>query len=395
VARRPAPAVQPAAAMAAAWPRANWVLVVAAVSLALAGVFLVQYGVERGLLTPPLRVPGALLLGLLLIAAAEWVRRRRGGTGSDTATIPSALAGTGLVSLAAGLLAGHLLHGLFGAWPAFAGLVLVATTAVALGWFYRPFLAAAGVTGALAVPLPVAPETGAPFLFGYLALVVLVALLIDTVRRWGFVSVLGVAAGSVAAWAVWLVGGPGNGPGLIGFGLAVALAAASVPIRRWRPDHPGPSPAGAVFVRGAGPVSFPVGLAWGGFAAACLAACAVASDAASAGAVWAGIGGLGLLFPIAAIWLARAPGLADLGTLPALLFLFAIGLEGAVAGPLAGPFMDAAFRPAELPPPGTATLLTALALIGAAMAAGRGLYGAGLRGWATAAGRCTRGSPPR
>jgi len=42
-----------------AWVAQNWFLAVAALSLALAGVFLVQYGVESGLLTPFWRVVGA------------------------------------------------------------------------------------------------------------------------------------------------------------------------------------------------------------------------------------------------------------------------------------------------------------------------------------------------
>ncbi|MBQ0748559.1 MAG: DUF2339 domain-containing protein, partial [Roseovarius sp.] len=49
-----------------AWLRGNWVLAVAGVSLALAGVFMVQYGVEQGLLTPFWRVMGALALGAAL-----------------------------------------------------------------------------------------------------------------------------------------------------------------------------------------------------------------------------------------------------------------------------------------------------------------------------------------
>ncbi|MEO1790538.1 MAG: DUF2339 domain-containing protein, partial [Pseudomonadota bacterium] len=38
------------------WLKANWVLAAGAASLSLAGIFLVQYGMERGLLTPFWRV---------------------------------------------------------------------------------------------------------------------------------------------------------------------------------------------------------------------------------------------------------------------------------------------------------------------------------------------------
>ncbi|WP_457646605.1 DUF2339 domain-containing protein, partial [Profundibacter sp.] len=46
------------------WLQANWFLAVAALSMALAGVFFVQYGIENGYLTPFWRVMGALALGV-------------------------------------------------------------------------------------------------------------------------------------------------------------------------------------------------------------------------------------------------------------------------------------------------------------------------------------------
>ncbi|HHB80764.1 MAG TPA: DUF2339 domain-containing protein, partial [Aliiroseovarius sp.] len=42
------------------WLRANWIYAVSAVSLAFAGLFLLQYGIEAGLLPPAARVAGAL-----------------------------------------------------------------------------------------------------------------------------------------------------------------------------------------------------------------------------------------------------------------------------------------------------------------------------------------------
>jgi uncharacterized membrane protein len=360
------------------WLQANWVLVVAAVSLGLAGVFLVQYGIEQGLLTPAMRVVGALGLGIALIGAGEWVRRRSGDTGSATAAIPSAFAGAGLVSLTAGFLSAHLLYGLIGVWPAFAALLLVAVTAVALGWFYGPFLAAAGLSGAMAVPFIVAPDPGQPMILGYLALVVLAGLTIDTVRRWAWASVLVLVLGAGAAFAVYQAGGMAAAPGFLAFGVAVALMTASVPARRWRPDHPGPSGLEALATPEA-TASFPVKLAWGGFAAAGAAAFLVTQDSATAGGAWAGIATLGLLSAIAALWFSGARGLADLGGLPAFLFLAVIGLQGVGPGPLATGFATAEFMRGEQAPPATVTILAALAMAGSALMALRGLAGAGLR----------------
>ncbi|MEO5621056.1 MAG: DUF2339 domain-containing protein, partial [Cypionkella sp.] len=46
------------------WLRENWVYAVSAASLALAGVFFVQYGIENGLLPPVARVAASIVFGL-------------------------------------------------------------------------------------------------------------------------------------------------------------------------------------------------------------------------------------------------------------------------------------------------------------------------------------------
>lgn len=60
------------------WLMANWFYAVSAISLALAGLFLVQYGIENDLFPPTARVLAALAFGAALIAGGEWVRRRFG-----------------------------------------------------------------------------------------------------------------------------------------------------------------------------------------------------------------------------------------------------------------------------------------------------------------------------
>ncbi|MEZ5768532.1 MAG: DUF2339 domain-containing protein [Paracoccaceae bacterium] len=68
-----------------AWLKINWIYVVSAVSLALAGLFLVEYGIEIGLLTPAVRVLAGLLLGTGFVAGGEYIRRKWGDR-SDVAT---------------------------------------------------------------------------------------------------------------------------------------------------------------------------------------------------------------------------------------------------------------------------------------------------------------------
>ena len=131
-------------AAAAAWLKENWFLAVAAISLALAGIFLVQYGIENGLLTPFWRVAGAVALGLALVGAGEVIRRRFGDddgeTAAATAFLPSTFSGAGLVALFAAVLSAHYLYGTIGAGASFFWLVGVAAISVALGWFYGPYL---------------------------------------------------------------------------------------------------------------------------------------------------------------------------------------------------------------------------------------------------------------
>ncbi|PKN55935.1 MAG: DUF2339 domain-containing protein, partial [Deltaproteobacteria bacterium HGW-Deltaproteobacteria-14] len=96
----------------ARWLAANWVYAVSALSLALAGIFFVQYGIEAGLLPPAARVGAAILFGLALIGAGEWLRRRgdgrgAGGSGGPAADLPATFAGAGLVSIFGAVIAAH------------------------------------------------------------------------------------------------------------------------------------------------------------------------------------------------------------------------------------------------------------------------------------------------
>ena len=93
-----------------AWMQKNWFFAVAAASLALAGVFLVQYGVEKGLLSPGLRVIAAITFGIVLIGAGEYVRRKLGSDEEGSfALLPSVFSGAGLVSMFAGVISARMM----------------------------------------------------------------------------------------------------------------------------------------------------------------------------------------------------------------------------------------------------------------------------------------------
>ncbi|MDT8856880.1 DUF2339 domain-containing protein [Paracoccaceae bacterium Fryx2] len=356
----------------ARWLRENWVYAVSALSLALAGVFFVQYGVERGLLPPLARVGLAILLGAALIVAGETLRRRFGDREGATAYLPSTFAGAGLVSIFAGVLAARQMYGLIGAETAFAGLMATAALAVALGWVYGPLLAAVGLLGAAAAPFLVGGDGASDWLYAHFALVAAVGLAVDAVRRWAWVSVLALALGYTGGGLI-LLGSQGSA-GMSLLLVVLAGLAVLLPVLRVWPDHPRPMIAEALWPRGPWP-EFPVRLAGGAVLASSLGLMVVQGGAGDSLLAFALLAGLAAVL---CLWSARAPGLGDLAALPAAAFLFRL-VQEAQAGPLAREFAGQALdlRAPESAAPLTVSVLLALAtlitLAGASRALARGV----------------------
>lgn len=315
------------------WLRENWFYAVSALSLALAGVFLVQYGIETGLLTPTMRVLAALGLGAALIGAGETIRRRFGdGTDSSTAYLPSVLSGAGLVSLFGGVLAARLLYDLAGPGLAFGGLVATTGLGLVLGWLTGPLLAAVALLGGFAAPFLVGGDTDSlEWLMGYFTLLAALGLGIDTLRRWAWVSVLSLTLSFGAGWLLW-IGAPGESLGAahMAMALALVLLACLIPARGQWPDHAGATLTGFVIGRAKDrkvevtqPI-FPVLLAAG----ALLAACAVllVMGGQSPTLFWIAAVGATALAALFILWSGRAVALADLTALPALTLLALIAL---------------------------------------------------------------------
>jgi uncharacterized membrane protein len=359
-----------------AWLQRNWFLAMAALSLMLAGVFLVQYGIEQGLLTPALRVAGAAALGAVLIGGGEWIRRRAasgagdtaGDVAGDTAHLPSTFAGAGLAVLAVAALSARHLYGMIGAEAAFVALLAVAALAVALGWFYGPFLAAAGLLGGLAAPFVVGGGGPPPAAFyGYSGALVVAGLLIDAVRRWAWVSVLVLVAGHAAAWVHFAAGA--GAAGYLAFALAVALAAVALPPLSFVPRHGGPSVTEAALRRGRGGwPEFPTRLGFGAGLAALGAAGLVQAAQPEGGAFWLVVAAIALLYLAAVMWMAEAPALEDLAFWAGLAFVAAVAAEGLQGGATAQAFRAAADRLPEIDPPRGASWLAAAGLAGSALA---------------------------
>lgn len=174
------------------------------IALAVAGVFLVIYSVENGLLTPPVRVALSFVFGAGLLGVAEAAHRFEKWV--DDPRVRQALAGAGLATLYAAFYLAGALYGLIGPGLAFAGLAGV--TALAIGLTFRFGLPAAvlGLVGGFATPLLVASQSAnVPVLTFYLAL--LTAGLALTGRRIGqpWLGAAALAAGF--GWGAVLLAG--------------------------------------------------------------------------------------------------------------------------------------------------------------------------------------------
>lgn len=365
-----------------AWMKENWFYAIAALSLALSGVFFVQYGIENGYLTPFWRVMGALGLGACLIIAGEWIRRRTGDEGdSHTAYLPSVFSGAGLVALFAGVLAARQMYGLIGPEMALVGLVGVSVLAVVLGWFYGPLLAMVGIIGATTAPFLVGGSSDDGWLFYYyFALIAVAGMLVDAIKRWAWVSALALIFTFVAAWFTFYSGA--GGVHFLGFALIAAIGAAMIPPMQVWPQHAGEMVSIAVTRikgRDAPWPEFPTRLATGAFVAATLVAALVSPKALNAGEVWLVLLTLALLLGMSLIWFRKAPALRDTFIFAPAAFLFVIFAQGELIGGLYLKFRAGQHRLPEASPPWDVTVIVAMALIGSAMIFWRGLSAAKYR----------------
>lgn len=140
------------------------------VTLAVAGVFLVRYSIERGLITPLLRVIMAFLFGFGLLAGAEAAHRFRDRIAD--VRVEQALAGAGLATLYAAFYLAGRQYGLIGQTLAFLGLAAVTAGAIALSFRFGLPSAVLGLVGGFTAPaLLGGEEANLPLLALYLALV--------------------------------------------------------------------------------------------------------------------------------------------------------------------------------------------------------------------------------
>lgn len=140
------------------------------IALAVAGLFLVRYSIEAGLITPSVRVILGFAFGLALLAAAEAAFRFEGVVKDER--VRQALAGAGLATLYASFYLAGSVYGLLGSTLSFIGLASVTAAAIALSFRFGLPCAVLGLVGGFAAPTLVgSEEANLPMLALYLALV--------------------------------------------------------------------------------------------------------------------------------------------------------------------------------------------------------------------------------
>ncbi len=326
-----------------AWLRDHWIYPAAGAALVLSGVFLVQYAVETGLLTPQARVLLALLMGGVLAAGGEWLRRRP----LAGLILPATLTGAGLVIAMAAVLAALHLYEMVSPVVALLALALLSLAAIALGWLHGPMLTALGLVAGTAVPFLLGGGgPPPPALFGYFALLALAGMGIDARWRWGWVTWLALA-GPLAAMILWRVAG-GDALGFALGVLAVAGAAMTLPFGYIAPLVDGPRALGR---------ARPARGVRASFVASAVAAFGVALMVPGL----AGPVALTVLAVLIALWCLRAPALADQMVLPVLALPLWIVWQAWSHGPVFGAF--AVERLPESPMPLQAGMVLGLAVL--------------------------------
>lgn len=365
-----------------AWLVENWFYAVSALSLALAGLFLVQYGVENGMLPPTARVAAALAFGVVLIGAGEYIRRRF-GDGEDTATayLPSVFSGAGIVSLFGGVLSARLLYDLIGPETALIGMVLVALVALVLGWFYGPLLAAVGVIGAFAAPFVVGGSSDDPTIFyAYFAIIAALGLGIDTLKRWAWVSVLSLGLAYVAGWLL-VVGADDTIAGFVAYVFALALMAVLIPARSVSPDH-----SGAMVYQLAKMVRpiFPTLLAAGALGITVISLVMTAHGGVAE--FWVSVLALAVLAGSWTCWSVRAPALQDQTLLPVAGLGAAVALIGIDRAQVVTDYLNTYVDAPEAQFPLAVTALVGIGVVLSLLTAWRSLRGGAFAPlWALAA----------
>lgn len=172
------------------------------ITLAVAGVLIVKYAIDSGLLTHWVRVLGGFLFGAALIAGAEAAMRNESIV--RDARVRQALSGAGLATLYATILMASNAYDLIVPFAAF--VLMAGVTAAALGLSIRFGAPSAllGLAGGLATPALVGSlQPDIPLLSVYLALTIAGLAGVSRMQRWAWLGIAALVGG--AGWSLWMI----------------------------------------------------------------------------------------------------------------------------------------------------------------------------------------------
>jgi uncharacterized membrane protein len=218
----------------------RWGIWLGSAALLFAGIFLIRYAVERELLGPAARCALAALLGLAVIAAAEWLLRHDGPAlpgplGTDQA--PAGLAAGGTAILFGAAYGAGPFYGPLAPLGAFAAMAAASCVGLVAALRYGPLAAAIGIVGAFVTPALVATESPSlPGLFAYLFVVSAAALLVVRHTAWTWLAWATTIAGAVWVGLTALSGAAEPWPAAAFVPAAAALNLALLPAAAL--DHP-------------------------------------------------------------------------------------------------------------------------------------------------------------
>jgi uncharacterized membrane protein len=197
------------------------------IALVVAGILLARLAIERGVITPEVRVALMLVAGVGALVWAELSLRK------GYATTANAVSGAGIAILYVTFFAAHSLFHLIGLAPAFALMALVTVLAGVVAVRYDAmFTAALGILGGFATPIVLSTGQDRPVaLFAYLILLNLGILAIGRRRGWSLLVLLALA-GTVIVEVGWFAKYMAPEKMLIGLGafLALGLLYAGLPL---------------------------------------------------------------------------------------------------------------------------------------------------------------------
>jgi uncharacterized membrane protein len=254
------------------WVGGRLMIWVGGVALAVAGVLLVRYSIQIGLITPAVQMGMAALFGLLLLGLGELARSRPDWTLDRR--VAQALVGAGIFVLYATAYGSLVLHHLIGNGTAFGLMVMVTGAALILSLRHGAPSAVMGLVGGFLTPLLVGErsETAIPLLT-YLALLDVALFTLAGRRGWTWLAA--AAALLSLGWSGYLL--TWDAPDALAAGVFILLVGVGASVLRagegWQLDFLRPAAIALVELAvlvGRADIGLPAWVLFGALAAACL-----------------------------------------------------------------------------------------------------------------------------